>query len=130
MPSGASADKNDSAWGLACTRNEDGLHAYPYGQTYDRNACNGEDVTGALWPAGSKPSCQGGFPNLRDMSGNAAEWEDSCVPQVPDPAYQACKLRGGGLHDKPENLACDSTSTSVGRGEEDDSIGFRCCWDP
>jgi formylglycine-generating enzyme required for sulfatase activity len=46
---GGSSDPNSvsnpavSQWFKACSHNDDGLHVYPYGLTYQANLCNGMD---------------------------------------------------------------------------------------
>jgi hypothetical protein len=132
-PDGGPADPNDwanatlSAWFRACSRNNDGLHVYPYGLVYDASACNGQDYD-AGGPLPSLPSCQGGYPGLFDMSGNVIEWEDSCNPNAGDQsgATDSCMIRGGGFGQSSDGLRCDigiSTWRNNGGGDN----GFRCC---
>ena len=73
-------------------------------------------------PAGT-PSCQGGYPGLFDMSGNAAEWEDACDD------FAGCRVRGGGFSDKKaQDLACAADRVELRMFKADD-VGFRCCSD-
>jgi formylglycine-generating enzyme required for sulfatase activity len=71
------------------------------------------------------PLCQGGYPNLYDMSGNASEWEDGCVGSD-------CPSRGGDYNSdwdtSPESLKCSSAWLAP-RMQRTKYRGFRCCWD-
>jgi sulfatase modifying factor 1 len=119
-----------SEWFNACTHDDDGSHAYPYGNTYDPSACNGTDF-GAHAPLSSQSTCQGGYPGIFDMSGNVIEWEDSCSSAAADSgdppgADDCCNLRGGGFNQGSDQLRCDlglCTARAAGGGDN----GFRCC---
>jgi formylglycine-generating enzyme len=83
---GGSADFYDYAttdveFYYACS--EGGKRAYPYGDTFDREACVTLDRSGPL-PVESLQTCQGGYPGLFDMSGNVSEWQDMCVSDAWD----------------------------------------------
>ncbi len=119
-----------SQWFKACSHNNDGVHAYPYGLTYSATACNGADYD-AGGPLPSLPSCQGGYSGLFDMSGNVIEWEDSCTPTDPEAADQSgasdyCTLRGGGFGQTQAGLRCDFALFTRRRNGGSDN-GFRCC---
>lgn len=77
--------------------------------------------------------CQGGSVGVYQMSGNVAEWEDSCDGTT---STASCKLRGGSF--KAENdataLKCgsDRTLARVPDPSAPDTdplrdVGFRCC---
>lgn len=78
----------------------------------------------------TKTGCQGGSVSLYQMSGNVAEWEDSC-----DGAGN-CKLRGGSYTppDLQSNLRCDANRVlqrvpplnAQGAADLKD-VGIRCC---
>ena len=71
------ATKDLSEWYNACSFL--GTKAFPYGQGYMSAQCNGFDAgNGATLPGTALMSCVGGTPGLYQMSGNVAEWEDSC----------------------------------------------------
>jgi formylglycine-generating enzyme required for sulfatase activity len=72
--------------------------------------------------------CQGGFPGLYGMSGNAAEWEDTCSSSAyNDPSTDMCTVRGGSVSDyDPTQLACSSSNDDK-RNAQLPIIGFRCC---
>jgi hypothetical protein len=111
-------DASQSEWFNACTAQ--GTNAYPYGDVYDANACNGEDPGAVLWAEGANFNCQGGGPGLFNMSGNAAEWEDSCD------ALDQCRVRGGSTYSGQAGLAC-AASDFRARTDNTDQVGIRCC---
>jgi sulfatase modifying factor 1 len=122
------ADQTQSEWYNACTHNGDGLHAYPYGNTYEANACNGMD-NGVNAEVASVSSCVGGYPGLFDLSGNLYEWENSCAEPTDGAAPgpdDYCHIRGGSFSDDANNLRCDN-STSVNRRGPSVNVGIRCC---
>lgn len=125
-----------SEWWLACTRG--GTRVYPYGSTYDPQACVGLDYdAGPQTPplaVGAASGCQGGYTGLFDMSGNVSEFLDSCST-TPNPSCgtsgpecDLCMLVGGGLHDGQSRLVCSYENT-VNRNSHYDDNGFRCCAD-
>lgn len=81
-------------------------------------------------------TCVGGFTKIYGMSGNVAEWENSCES---DSATAKCRARGGSYKTGVDNAAgmrCDDLSRTEQRvppmpvgGAEDvlKDIGFRCC---
>jgi formylglycine-generating enzyme required for sulfatase activity len=117
----AADDPTKSQWTYACTGG-DPNHAYPYGDTFDPSVCapatpNTPDLV-------YTQTCQGAFPGVFHMSGNAAEWIDSCDSQARD---ANCLVRGGSyLSTNKDQLACHG-----GPGAKRDQIpratGFRCC---
>lgn len=105
-----------------------GEHAYPYGDTYDPKACNGtEKGTNGTAPVGSNPGCQGGFPGVFDLVGNACEWQDACASE--DPA--ALCLDGPGSFVYPPDAGRSGTNCHFNdvthRNDHTNNIGFRCC---
>jgi len=125
-----------SEWWLACSRG--GSRLYPYGSTYDPQACVGSDYDAGSQPpplaVGSASGCQGGYPGLFDMTGNVSEFLDSCgsMPNptcgTSGPECDLCLLVGGGLHDGESRLNC-SYANEVNRNSHYDDNGFRCCAD-
>lgn len=121
-PSSAS-DHTQSQWTHACSKG--GTLAYPYGSTYDPNACNGGDAyptARRARPVRSANACQGGYAGLWDMSGNAFEWEDSCNSNDAD---ATCYVRGGDYTQPESIMGCRSTISQPRLG--DGRWGFRCC---
>lgn len=152
------ADATKSAWYNACSAQ--GTLDYPYGDTFDATKCNTDglgvpgpgatrgtgfgypanqddgiydvgvsDATGTV-TAASHIACQGGSTGIYQMSGNVAEWEDSCDGNGPD---SNCRVRGGSY---ASATAADQTCGAVrdvvrmppaGNPEILKDIGFRCC---
>jgi formylglycine-generating enzyme required for sulfatase activity len=127
-----SMDASASQWLAACSHG--GLHVYPYGDTYDPSACNGPanpDYGGKIAPVGSVTSCVGGYAGLHDMSGNVAEFEDSC--RRLDGGGLHCEFRGGSFAEAGASAPTwTSCGTTAGKDGVDDpaccsDLGFRCC---
>jgi formylglycine-generating enzyme required for sulfatase activity len=78
--------------------------------------------------------CTGGVSGLYHMSGNVAEWEDSCDGTLPT---SQCRVRGGSYtaNDDQDKLRCAAERTeqrvppppSAGETDPLADIGFRCC---
>jgi formylglycine-generating enzyme required for sulfatase activity len=115
------ADASQSEWFAACSRN--GTRAYPYGDTFDVNACA---VRGTYHAVGSQPTCTGGFDGIFDLIGNVWEWENACEGDPSLPAEMSCSRRGGALDVTEADWACRDNGDGVRRLRQAD-IGFRCC---
>ncbi|HEX3852492.1 MAG TPA: hypothetical protein VHW01_16095 [Polyangiaceae bacterium] len=63
--------------------------------TYGADACVGVDNSAIHPLASPHTDCVGGYDALYDMSGNVAEWEDSCLAN--SGASDQCLDRGGQL---------------------------------
>lgn len=114
---------SEEEWGRGCGGPlED---AYPYGDSYEEDACNGaigEEDDGAPVEVGSMSLCEGGYDGLFDMSGNVYEWVSTC-------ADGPCNIKGGSF-DRPEDeLSCQSTHEMDGPAGHREDLGFRCCFD-
>jgi len=156
-PGAANNMSPSDAWYNACSAQ--GTKAYPYGvPPYQPNACNGDGVGTLGKPSmddqraqgfghpdnqddgvylvtasdGVTPehkSCQGGSTFIYQMSGNVAEWEDSCDDAS---ATSPCRVRGGSYkgNNDATALRCDAVR-SVPRMPTDDAllkdVGIRCC---
>ncbi len=115
-------DPTRSQWFAACTNS--GATRFPYGNTYDPQACYGREVTPDGLPRPARKSCQGGVPGLFDMSGNVDEWEDSC--ERDNGRGDLCMRRGGGNDESGDFMACDVDKTDR-REARNVQKGFRCC---
>ncbi len=114
-----------SEWYFACSRG--GKRPYPYGLTFLDWACatNDNPTKKGLIHVGGNWGCEGGFEDLWDMSGNVAEWEDSCKSED---EIASCRLRGGSADSPGEAARCQSEGSSL-RSYSSDRVGFRCCAD-
>jgi formylglycine-generating enzyme required for sulfatase activity len=120
------ANPSKSQWYNACTSG--GPQVYPYGATYDAQACNGTDkgllTTAEVGTLAGCQSSQSGYTGMYDLSGNVFEWEDSCNGQT-GPADQ-CRVRGGSCFSNSDYLRCDYSATLT-RAFTVNNFGFRCC---
>ena len=122
----APADATMSQWYAACSAR--GAKAFPYGDAYEEQACNGGDYGGpevAPLPVGSVSTCEGGYPGIYDMSGNAWEWEDSCETQTG--ASDLCRARGGAFGNGADFHRCDYAGFFPARDFAAGPVGIRCC---
>jgi formylglycine-generating enzyme required for sulfatase activity len=90
------------------------------------NACNDASFdTQATAPkaASQIPDCEGGVSGVFNLSGNVAEWENSCDS---DSASSVCYFRGGSYVDGPYELQC-SSSNGATRLTQSATLGLRCC---
>jgi hypothetical protein len=58
------------------------------------------------------------------MSGNVAEWEDSCENQTGP--RDACHVRGGAFNGVGQDVGCRSAA-GLSRRSSAAHVGFRCC---
>ena len=107
-------------WLEAC-RGPEG-NTYAYGDEFEPLRCNGEEYAPEhdfVARTGTMPDCEGGYPGLNDMMGNAWEWTDDCDEYL-------CYYRGGGFGDTDVDIDC----ATLGMGAptvEYENVGFRCC---
>jgi len=109
---------------FACSH--DGAQRFPYGNVYDRSACTTDDPDGSVAPVKSKPTCEGGYPGIFDMSGNVFEWVDTC--EVADGSPSSCWIRGGSYAwSNDQQVQECATSASASPDIVWPDYGFRCC---
>ena len=116
-------DPGVDQWMNACSGG--GATTYPYGSAYVAGACVDSSYAGGamtLQPVLTATQCVGGFPGIFGMSGNAAEWEDSC--NLYSGAADTCTVRGGSYSDL--GPPC-TTNTDEARNFAYLTVGFRCC---
>jgi len=115
------ANPQQSQWFVACAGPNSQL--YPYGSSYQNGACNDQNGAKKLLEVGTEPKCQGYYPGVFDLLGNAQEWVDACSAKAgPD---DGCE-RMGGSYQSGGNTVC-STSGQASRNAYAPQVGFRCC---
>ena len=129
------ADPVKSEWFAACTGVD--RTSYPYGDTYDGALCNGKDYglpTPMPIAVGTATRCHGRGGTLTggvfDLSGNVAEWTNSCQAYVPGGVgdLNSCVARGGWFGTgNVADFACSNVRLTQPRSRKDNHIGFRCC---
>src|SRR5439155_10410827 len=112
-------DATQSQWFDACSMG--GTLPYPYGDTFDANACSGP-----LGTVGARARCVGGYAGIYDMSGSVWEWNDACDSAKPD---SFCHAYGGAFDSTAEELACGAAPRPWTRNAGAVNIGIRCCLD-
>ncbi|MGC4069582.1 MAG: SUMF1/EgtB/PvdO family nonheme iron enzyme [Polyangiaceae bacterium] len=129
----AYADATQSEWYNACVSGTSGatINYYPYGRSFDDTRCNGarEGIPSTTAEVGAFMGCQSAirdYSGVFDLSGNVAEWEDSCEIVGSD---TRCRLRGGTFEAKQPGLRCDTDAANAW-SLANIRIGFRCCADP
>jgi formylglycine-generating enzyme required for sulfatase activity len=121
----------EEEWLAACRGGEG--RAFPYGDTFDPDACNArssnpavKDRVGSTAPVGSFSACEGGLDGLHDMAGNVAEWVDGCKGDY-------CRFRGAGYRSNaPVDHFAGCTGACAGNDKslQSHSVGIRCCRAP
>jgi formylglycine-generating enzyme len=125
-------DPNVDQWRHACSYSPAGTAAWPYGPSADATKCNTierapDGGSNTVVTVRSLTGCIGDPTELNalyDMSGNVAEWQDSC--QGTTGANDNCRVRGGSFRDKASAASCGSATTRQ-RDDRQDWVGFRCC---
>lgn len=121
----------ESAWSHACAATSALWSPRTYSPGY-------EDLGGCVFAGATNPKvrpsddpgdCHSviyGYSNLNHLSGNVAEWEDSCVDGG-DPSAE-CRVRGGSFRSwNEEEIACSHFAT-MRRDAVGPHVGFRCCY--
>ncbi len=110
-------------WFAACSL--DGTRVYPYGDSYRPEACNTENSVSGPSSVEVHASCTSSAAGPFDMSGNVAEWIDSCSGAGDG---ELCMHRGGQYKNSGKDAACKANG-SVSRRSKYPDLGFRCCAD-
>jgi formylglycine-generating enzyme required for sulfatase activity len=117
-----------SQWFAACSGG--GANVYPYGANFDPIACNTAGVEGGVVSVASFPRCRAGDAAIFDLSGNLAEWEDSCDSNTDDAGVRAdmCYVRGGAYLSGADDAWCNlGRGIAWGRRDDNYFTGIRCC---
>jgi formylglycine-generating enzyme len=125
--------KNASEWVIACTgdRDDGTMTRFPYGPDPVSGRCVDRlypMTTPALLPVKQATGCEGGYPGLFDMSGNAWEWQDDCAQQPGDGMDDACTPLGGSFSTDAATSSCTDGAPFLRKQVAGDT-GFRCCAD-
>jgi len=128
-------DATLSQWYRACTSGD--KYAYAYGDNYQSSYCNGQYFgAGTTTLVASLPNCvtsSPGYAGVYDLSGNVAEWEDSCDGTTGED--DQCHLRGGSfvygsdIVDTDDLNCAGAYSNGYRRGYALRAFGIRCCSD-
>ncbi len=111
-------EQTKSQWFLACGGDNGASH--PAGG--DPNDCNSTGGAG-LRAVASTTTCEGFYPGIFDLEGNAAEWIDSCATETG--AEDVCYLLGGSHIDN--RSYCTEYFDEWPRNDFAAPWGFRCC---
>ncbi len=122
----ALADPAKSDFVQACTAG-DSTHLYGCACS-SSTVCNGASSgNGVLLPVGKTTGCavlaDDGTTDVYDLSGNAAEWTNTCTP---DTETGNCETRGGSFASSDSKIACTAGAPTV-RSATQPTLGFRCC---
>ena len=126
------ADPEASEWHAACTSG--GTYEYTYGDVPDVDTCREGDAedytTWGLADVGSHDGCrspESAYSAVYDLSGNAAEWDNSCDGDETD---SGCRIRGGAFEYQGVGLRCAmAEGLRWPRMRRVVAVGFRCCAD-
>jgi formylglycine-generating enzyme required for sulfatase activity len=115
-------DVSVNQWADACS--DAGKKKFPYGDTYNANACYVKGGLADHVAAGSTKTCEGGVTGLFDMAGNVDEWIDSCRTTA---AGDTCLVMGGSFQSAEVPQPGCGTWYEDKRMTPNQRRGFRCC---
>jgi hypothetical protein len=110
-----------------------GDFVFPYGNMYVPSAC-ATDFLDSARTVGMSPGCEGGFPGVFDLSGNMAEWQDTCDDSVITGEIVPCPMGSYGYrwldtgNPPGADFTCGANQYAT-RGYPDEDTGIRCCSD-
>ena len=131
-PNDEAANALASQWYNACSQG--GKTAYPYGNAYGSDACEGADNSAGSpkKDVGASPGCRGStepYSSIVDLSGSVQEFTDECMLDTTGPlTIEVCIARGGSRWTSSDLMGCRPYA-SVSRDRSEESFGFRCCKD-
>jgi hypothetical protein len=130
----------EAEWQRACEGAGPNYWSYPYGDDYDKYACNGwgydYDCTAPndhflLYETGHDYGCPSAADTCLsdfgayDLSGNVQEWTSSLISSGPD----TYRVRGGTYQTQPGGLTCQHAFIAFDDTIAFPTLGFRCCQD-
>lgn len=107
----------EAEWEKACKG--PGMATWPWGNSFDSNACNTEDDSGearALAVTGKFGKCRSGY-GVADLAGNVAEWTAEHF------------IKGGSFASGDYAVRCSARKNGASFAKSSE-VGFRCCSDP
>jgi eukaryotic-like serine/threonine-protein kinase len=116
----------EEEWERAC-KGPGGASRYPYGSTFDADACNTRDADDAdrsIAESGRFSRCRSGY-GIADMSGNVAEWTGTRFG-----AGVTERTVKGGSYQRPDYDTRCAARKPTAPDTRDATLGFRCCADP
>ena len=123
-------DPTKNQWMNACNS---GGRDWPYGKTYDSQACNTSDhkpaACGAPAVTSSYPGCQapvGPYDQVFDLSGNVSEWVDASQEGASWPDLR-CVIMGGSYVHYWGDVSCSGATLQWPCDAHHPEFGFRCC---
>jgi formylglycine-generating enzyme len=133
------ANPGKSQWMNACSSG--GSNQWTHGNTWSAGAegqiCDGaakaKGTNGKTFPVTELTSCHSAvasYAKLLDLSGNVAEWEDSCSAVASSSTASkddTCRVRGGSYASNITALRCDANPALMARSAVSPEVGFRCC---
>jgi formylglycine-generating enzyme len=133
VPVPSATDAGQSEWMNACSAG--GQYAWVVGDALESVPCNDANY----WSQASQPlpvkersACVSpvkAYQGAWDLSGNVAEWENSCdqAPDITDEdGLVGCLVRGGAYNSSDDAIRC-KTSEKLSRNSARNDVGFRCC---
>jgi len=126
-------DAGASEWFNACTAGGQPMFVYQTGASPTGQWCNYQGLqNNGPTDVGARADCHGaapGYTQVFDLTGNVAEWEDSCNhPEDTGDGTDVCHTRGGHYLSPLNDVACAALpSVPFTRNQTSPKVGFRCC---
>jgi formylglycine-generating enzyme len=131
VPPDQGSNAGQSEWMNACSAG--GQYDWVVGNSHNPVKCNNSLNLSPAQPQAVKIAADcvspvPGYATAHDLSGNVAEWENSCdkAPDADDSELANCRARGGSYEDTNTGITCKA-SISLGRKQSSPTVGFRCC---
>ena len=122
---GSSILSTSGQWAYACTNR--GATSFPYGASFQQDACNITHDAGAPAQVGASPLCSN-KNGVLDLSGNVWEWVDDRMPVDAGSSPGDLGYFLGGEFSSPGTYDC-AVAGGYRIDFRDARVGFRCCAD-